>query len=275
MLAASDALLKSTTAANLMLVGAAIQCGALKLPPSAVEEALEINGVAVAANKAALAWGRLSVADPAAFAAAVAAATPAPAPVVDVDPTTVVEALAGASFGGETRRLAELRAVELVGFADLRCAEDYVAIVDAVWQAERRVTDRTELSEAVARHLYKLTAYKDEYEVARLLTRPRAAELAQAAVPGGTDLTFKLHPPMLRALGMGKKIGLTGSTQAVLKALVPMKKLRGTALDPFGRAHVRKVERELLRHYRVTLRSLTSSYPRTTSGSAAKAAVRS
>mgnify|MGYP001024824560 FL=1 len=258
MLAASEALLGSTTAANLMLVGAAIQCGALKLPPSAVEEAIDINGVAVAANKAALAWGRLSVADPAAFAAAVAAAAPAPTPVVDVDPTTVVGALAGASFGGETRRLAELRAVELVGFADLRCAEDYVTIVDAVWQAERRVTDRTELSEAVARHLYKLTAYKDEYEVARLLTRPRAAELAQAAVPGGTDLTFKLHPPMLRALGMGKKIGLTGSTQAVLKALVPMKKLRGTALDPFGRAHVRKVERELLRHYRVTLHDLVS-----------------
>jgi indolepyruvate ferredoxin oxidoreductase len=63
---------------------------------------------------------------------------------------------------------------------------------------------------------------------------------------------------MLRALGQSKKIGFKGSTQAALKALVPMKRLRGTALDPFGRAHVRKVERELLRHYRVTLHALVS-----------------
>lgn len=258
MLAASDALLGSTTPANLMLVGAAVQLGALRLPVAALEEAIEINGVAVAANKAALAWGRLSVADPTAYEKAVREATATPTPVVEADPETIVPALREASFDGETQRLAGVRAAELVGFADLACAEDYVRVLDAVWQAERAVTDRTELSEAVARYLYKLTAYKDEYEVARLLTRQRARDLAEAAVPGGTDLTFKLHPPMLRALGQSKKIGFKGSTQAALKALVPMKRLRGTALDPFGRAQVRKVERELLRHYRVTLHALVS-----------------
>lgn len=258
MLGACEALLGSTTAANLMLVGAAIQTGALRLPPEAVEEAIDINAVAVAANKAALAWGRLSVHDPQAFAAAVAAVTPAPTPVVTTDPVTVVPELAGASFAGETRRLADMRAVELVGFQDLACARDYVQVVDTVWRAERAVTDRTDLSEAVARYLYKLTAYKDEYEVARLLTRARTQELAEAAVPGGTDLTFRLHPPMLRALGQRRKLGFGESTRGALKALVPLKRLRGTALDPFGRAHVRRVERELLHHYRDTLHSLVA-----------------
>ena len=75
----------------------------------------------------------------------------------------------------------------------------------------------------VGRHIFKdgqpmqLTAYKDEYEVARLLTRQRARDLAEAAVPGGTDLTFKLHPPMLRALGRSSKIGFTGSAQAAFR----------------------------------------------------------
>jgi len=256
MLADSDALLGSTTAANLLLVGAAVQSGALRLPPTAVEEAIEINGVAVAANKAAFQWGRLSVAHPTAYEKAVAQANPKVQSEAKPDPATLVPGLRAATFEGETRRLAGLRAVELVGFADLACAEDYVRVVDAVWRAERSVTERTDLSEAAARYLYKLTAYKDEYEVARLLTRPRAKALAEAAVPGGTDLTFKLHPPMLRAMGRSSKMGFTGSAQAALKALVPMKRLRGTALDPFGRAHVRKVERELLRHYRATLHAL-------------------
>ncbi len=259
MLAAADALLGSTTAANLLLVGAAVQSGALRLPPAAVLEALEINGVAVAANTAAFAWGRLSVADPEAFAAAVASATPAVVPVVADDPVRLVPTLATAAFAGETRRLAEIRAAELVGFADRACAEDYVRMVDAVWRAERAITESTRLSEAVARYLFKLTAYKDEYEVARLLTRPRAGELAQAAVPGGTNLTFRLHPPMLRAVGQARKIGFSGPTHGALKALARLKRLRGTGLDPFGRAKVRRVERELLRHYRVTLHGLVGS----------------
>ena len=253
MLGDAEVLLGSTTAANLMLVGAAVESGALRLPPAAVEEAIEINGVAVALNKAAFAWGRHCVAEPTAYESVVARAKPRRETTPQADPSTLVPGLRHAGFAGETRRLAELRAVELVGFADRVCAEDYVRVVDAVWQAERAVTERTELSEAVARYLYKLTAYKDEYEVARLLTRPRSAEIAQASVPGGSDLTFRLHPPMLKALGMDSKIGFRGVTQSALKALVPMKRLRGTALDPFGRAHVRRVERELLRHYRSTL----------------------
>ena len=306
MLGAARSLLGSSAAANLLLVGAAVESGALRLPPSAVREAIEINGVAVAANLAALAWGRVSVADPAAFAVAVAgagaatggaqrraatadsptgvAASGAPARVGAVDgervpaagdagadrdrpPASVARALAQSAFAGETARLARLRAVDLVGFQDASCAQDYVRVVDAVWRAERAVTDDTRLSEAVARYLYKLTAYKDEYEVARLLTRAEADRFARAAVPGGTDVTFRLHPPVLRALGRTAKIGFSPPTHVALRALAPMKRLRGTALDPFGHARVRRVERELLRHYRWVLHALVdgltlSSYER-------------
>jgi len=246
-----------------MLVGAAVQAGALRLPVAAVEEAIEINGVAVAANKAALAWGRLSVADPGAFEAACRQAGMGLGGDAGREPLTPALAQATgldrASFTGETRRLAEVRVPELVAFQNETCAASYVAVLEGVWQAERTVTDRTDLSEAVARYLYKLTAYKDEYEVARLLTRDRGPQFASRAVPGGTELTFKLHPPMLRALGVTKKMRFKGSTQNALKALVPMKRLRGTVLDPFGKAHVRKVERELLRHYRAELHRIVSS----------------
>lgn len=262
MLSASEALLGSTTAANLMLVGAAVQSGALRIPPAAIEEAVEINGVAVAANKAAFAWGRLSVADPDAFESACRAAAPDTGMTARAELTPALARATGldrASFTGETRRLASVRVPELAEFQNSACASSYVGVLEAVWRAERAVTDRTELSEAVARYLFKLTAYKDEYEVARLLTRSRSASFAAQAVPGGSDLTFRLHPPMLRAIGVSRKIGFAGSTQAALKALVPMRRLRGTSLDPFGKAQVRRVERELLRHYRAELHRLISS----------------
>ncbi|MFE4460378.1 DUF6537 domain-containing protein, partial [Nocardia tengchongensis] len=70
-----------------------------------------------------------------------------------------------------------------------------------------------------------------------------------AQVPGGENLTYKLHPPVLRALGRKKKIGLAPKSHVALKLLAKGKALRGTKLDPFGYAHVRKVERELLSHY--------------------------
>lgn len=164
--------------------------------------------------------------------------------------------MTSAVLAGETRRLARLRAHDLVGYQDLACAQDYLRIVEQVWRAERAVTERTGLSEAVAAYLYKLTAYKDEYEVARLLTRDGAQRFADAAVPGGGPVTFRLHPPMLRALGMGGKLGFPPPTHAALRALAPGKIVRGSALDPFGRAHVRRVERELVRHYRAVLYDL-------------------
>jgi len=243
-LAAAQALFGNTAAANFLVVGAAFQNGGLRLPAASIEEAIGINGVAVAANVAAFRWGRVAVADPAAFAAAVDAARPQAQPAV-----ASPELLASTTFDGEVRRLVELRAGELVRYQNAKVARRYVETMQAVWQLERTITDNTAFSEAVARGLHKFTAYKDEYEVARLLVDPAFLADVQAQVPGGENLTYKLHPPVLRAMGRTKKVGFGPKSHVALKMLAKAKVLRGTKLDPFGYAHVRKVERQLLSHY--------------------------
>ncbi|MBF6329666.1 indolepyruvate ferredoxin oxidoreductase family protein [Nocardia transvalensis] len=243
-LAAAETLFGNTTAANFLLVGAAYQLGGLRLPATAIEEAIEINGVAVAANIAAFRWGRVAVARPDEFAAAIT-------PPQRKRPEIAVPAdlFEGLTATGETRRLVELRAVELIGFQGVRVARDYVRTVQRIWEAQQRVTDRTEFSEQVARGLYKFTAYKDEYEVARRLVDPAFVDEVAAQVPDGANLTYKLHPPILRAMGRKKKIGFGPRSHVALKLLAKGKRLRGTKFDPFGYMHVRKVERALLAHY--------------------------
>ncbi|MFI6568755.1 indolepyruvate ferredoxin oxidoreductase family protein [Nocardia fluminea] len=250
-LAATLTLFGNTAAANFLVVGAAVQNGGLRLPVAAIEEAIGINGVAVNATIAAFRWGRVAVADPAAFAAAVDAGRPRRTP-----PVAPAELLAHTGFDGEVRRLVELRAGQLIGYQNAKVAHRYIETVESVWAAERSVTERTEFSEAVARGLFKFTAYKDEYEVARLLVDPDFLADVRAQVPGGEKLTYKLHPPMLRAMGRDKKIGIGPKSHVALKVLAKGKFLRGTVLDPFGYAHVRKVERELLAHYTDMVRRL-------------------
>jgi indolepyruvate ferredoxin oxidoreductase len=242
-LAAAQALFGKTSAANLLMVGAAYQTGALRLPLTCLEEAIEINGVAVDANLAAFRWGRIAVADPARFGDVVS-------PARDRRPAPLPEhVLAGTTFTGQFGDLVSRRAANLVQFQSAKVARRYATVLQAVWTAERAVSDRTDLSEAVAKGLYKFTAYKDEYEVARLLTDPQFVDHVRAEIPAGENLTYKLHPPMLRALGRRKKIGLGPRSHVALRVLAKGKRLRGTPFDPFGYAHVRRIERELLAEY--------------------------
>ncbi|MTD55580.1 indolepyruvate ferredoxin oxidoreductase family protein [Amycolatopsis pithecellobii] len=251
-LAAAEKLFGNNAAANFLIVGAAYQSGALQIPAGAIEEAIGINGVAVSANVAAFRWGRAAVAAPDRFAAATAPPERAKAPVPPA-------ALAGSPLDGEVRRLVELRSAELVGYQDVKTAENYIRFVERVWDAERAVTPQTRFTEAVARYLYKLTAYKDEYEVARLLTAPGFVEAATAEVPGSGRVTFQLHPPILRALGRKKKVRFGPPSHRVLRSLAALKGLRGTRLDLFGYAHVRRLERALVAHYREVVTSLAES----------------
>ncbi|MFD5809788.1 indolepyruvate ferredoxin oxidoreductase family protein [Rhodococcus aetherivorans] len=252
-LAAAQALFGDTAAANFLIVGAAHQLGGLQIPAESVEEAIEINGVAVAANIAAFRWGRVAIADPGAFAAATEPARPQPK--VTVAPDAL---FADTTLDGEVLRLVRVRAAALIDFQGERLAARYIDRVQSVWAAERRVTDRTDLSEAVARGLFKFTAYKDEYEVARLLVDPTFLDEVRAQVPGGEQLTYRLHPPVLRALSRTKKIGFGPKSHAALRILAKGRRLRGTRLDPFGYAHVRKVERALLAHYTATVDRLAA-----------------
>jgi indolepyruvate ferredoxin oxidoreductase len=235
---------------NTLALGAAYQRGLLPVSAEALEQAIELNGAAVEKNLAAFRWGRAVVTAP----DAVEAATRAPEAVEAVrELSDLEEYLVGLAVNGdrgELRRLAEVRVPELVAYQDDRWARRWAEAVRRVHVAEQeRTPGHSELTEAVARHLFKLMAYKDEYEVARL--HLDAVERAKLGAEFGEDakVYFMLHPPLLRALGMKRKLKLGRWFVPAFRALYRMRRLRGTRLDPFGRPEVRRVERELIDEY--------------------------
>ncbi|MER6800134.1 DUF6537 domain-containing protein, partial [Amycolatopsis mediterranei] len=231
--------------ANVLQLGAAYQTGAIPLPASAIERAIELNGTQVAANVQAFRRGRLVVAAPGEKAPA-----PKPAPAKP----SPVRALVHAEPGSELARLLDIRIPELVAYQDQAYARAYAEFVERVRVLE---DGPTELTEAVAKHLYKLMAYKDEYEVARLSLDPALTDGLAEQFGAGTKYAYRLHPPVLRALGMRRKISLGPWFRPAFRLLHALRRLRGTRFDPFGRAEVRKVERELIEDYRsVVLQAL-------------------
>jgi indolepyruvate ferredoxin oxidoreductase len=246
----AEALFGDHLAANFLVLGAAYQAGAIPVGAAAVERAIALNGVAVEMNTQAFRAGRLAVADPA-WPATVArrrAGAVEPRPALDGPAAALVDAVGA---GGELRRLLAVRVPELVAYQDLAYARRYTEFVGRVAAAERAaVPGETRLAEAVARHLFRLMAYKDEYEVARLHLRPEAAASLAEAFGGAVRVRYHLHPPFLRALGLRRKLALGGWMRGPFRVLVALRRLRGTPLDPFGRARVRRVERALVGEYR-------------------------
>jgi indolepyruvate ferredoxin oxidoreductase len=247
---------------NTLALGAAYQRGLLPVSREALERAIALNGAAVEKNLAAFAWGRAVVAAP----DAVEAATRPPEAAVPArelsDAERELVALAVNGDRGELRRLVEVRVPELVAYQDKAYARRYAEVVRRAHVAEQeRTPGHAELAEAVARQLFKLMAYKDEYEVARL--QLDAAEQAKLHAEFGEDakVSFNLHPPLLRAMGLDHKLKLGSWFAPSLRGLRRMRRLRGTKLDPFGRAEVRRVERELIGEFEAmiddTLRRLT------------------
>ncbi len=246
----AEALFDDHMAANMILLGAAYQAGAIPVSAAAIEEAIALNGVAVAMNTQAFRAGRLAVADPA-WARGLRRSRPgaveATAPLTD-EARRLVDAT-GAT--GELRRLLEVRVPELIAYQDVGYARRYADFVARVRAAEQAaVPGAGRLGEAVARSLFKLMAYKDEYEVARLHLRGDLATRLAAEYPDGVDIAYHLHPPVLRALGWRKKLALGRWFDVVFRLLVRLRRLRGTPFDPFGRTEVRRVERALVDEYR-------------------------
>ncbi|MEU5262038.1 indolepyruvate ferredoxin oxidoreductase family protein [Amycolatopsis sp. NPDC021455] len=232
--------------ANVLQLGAAYQTGAIPLPAAAIERAIELNGTAVAANLQAFRRGRQLVAAPEAL-------TTRPAPPRPVA-QPAARALVHAEAGSELARLLDIRVPDLVTYQDEAYARAYAEFVEQVRVLE---DGPTEITEAVAKHLYKLMAYKDEYEVARLSLDPAFTAGLEEEFGDGTRYAFRLHPPVLRALGMRRKVGLGPWFRPAFRLLHALRRLRGTRFDPFGRAHVRRVERELIDDYRsVVLKAL-------------------
>ncbi|HEX4257191.1 MAG TPA: indolepyruvate ferredoxin oxidoreductase family protein [Streptosporangiaceae bacterium] len=231
--AETSALLGDDQFTNVFLVGAAVQAGALPVPSRFIEEALTLNGVAVEKNIAAFRAGRRYVVD---------GAKAAGAPTGDGADGTDVEAQI-------QRRVAELTA-----FQNADYAAQYAGQVRVVADAERAALGAPgELTSAYARNLYKLMAYKDEYEVARLSLDPALGQAVADQFGADARYYYRLHPPVLRSLGMTRKVTLGPWFRPVFRALYASRSVRGTALDVFGRTEVRRTERALPGEYRAAV----------------------
>ncbi len=266
----SVALLGTDQFANMLLAGVAFQTGALPLPARAIEQAIELNGVQVGPNLQAFRRGRQRVADPAAFAQAVAARSGA-APVRGPgEPARRLIESVGAAPGSELYRIVSIRIPDLIEYQNLGYARRYADLVARVHAAEdRTVPGESKMSEAVAEFGYKLMAYKDEYEVARLLADPQAEAAVRAEFGAGARVSYRLHPPVLRVLGLRRKVKLGPWSRPAFQLLRAGRVVRGTKLDPFGYTEVRRVERELIGEYTAAVDDLLSqlspqTYPRAT-----------
>ena len=242
---AATALFGNSVGANIFLVGYAYQLGAIPLSAASIERAIELNGEAVEMNKAAFHWGRRAVVEPAAVEAMI---TPAP------DATSDSRRLSQSFDELVARRVAFLTA-----YQDAAYAARYRRWVEKVAAAEAaRAPGKSGLADAVARYLFKLMAYKDEYEVARLYADPVFMQQVRSEL-GGEHLRLHVHlaPPLLarpdRATGEPRKMTFGPWIFPLFTLLAKFKFLRGTVFDPFGYSRERRTERALVRDYETML----------------------
>ncbi|MFF0222893.1 indolepyruvate ferredoxin oxidoreductase family protein [Streptomyces sp. NPDC004629] len=245
--------------ANMLLLGAACQAGRLPVRPEHVEDAIRHGGVKVEENLQAFRRGRQTVAAPADLDATVSGLRGKPMRRPVPEQYRAIAELVKTSPDSSLAQVVGVRVPELVAFQNAACARSYALFVERIRSAEAtRVQGSEELAAAVARHLYKLMAYKDEYEVARLCLDREVESRTRAVFGADAQMVYRLHPPVLRALGMKKKIALGPWSRPVFRALAASRFLRGTFWDPFGHTEVRRLERELVVEYQDTVKAVAA-----------------
>lgn len=240
------ALCGDAIATNLFMLGAAYQRGFVPVSAQAIERAIELNGAAVPMNLAAFRWGRRHAVDPQAVLQH-AGLVAAPQPLAEQSLDTLV-----------ARRSSLLEAYQNSAYATR-----YRALVDEVRAAEARLwPGQDDIAKAVAQSFYKVMAYKDEYEVARLHAAPEFREQLAAQFEDPSKLTFHLAPPVLSRIdkrtGRPAKSEWGGWMMTGFGLLARLKFLRGTALDVFGYSEERKAERALGARYEQQMRDLVA-----------------
>jgi indolepyruvate ferredoxin oxidoreductase len=244
----ATALLGNSIGGNMFMLGYAFQLGAMPLSAEAIEKAIEMNGEAVPMNLSAFRYGRRAAIDPAAVQGLVA-----PKPQQENDSLKLSQSFA------ET---VERREAFLTAYQSRRYARRYRKLVDKVRAAEaEKAPGQSALAEAVARYLFKLMAYKDEYEVARLYTDTSFIERVKSQFDGD-NLRFEFHlaPPLLAKpdprTGEPKKKSYGQWMLKAFAVLAKFKVLRGTPLDPFGYSEDRRTERKLIADYQALLATI-------------------
>jgi indolepyruvate ferredoxin oxidoreductase len=235
---AARILLGDTVGSNMLMVGYALQLGLLPVSLEAVERAVELNGVAIKFNLKALALGRLLAADPGKFDELLRTSQPED---VVTKPMTIEDRIT-------------LRKSRLVDYQNAAYADRYLKLVEKVRAAEHKLQPgSTRMTDAVAFNYYKLLAYKDEYEVARLYTTGDFERKIREQFEGDYKLHFHLAPPLL-----AKPDPVTGKIRKReygpwmfkgFRILAGLKGLRGTAFDIFGYTKERRMERALIGEY--------------------------
>ena len=246
----SNRLFQNDVSANLVLLGAAYQSGALSVPASAIEDAIVRNGVGVRENIQAFRRGRQAVSDPIGLANALESAVRqnAPTPALSAADLALIETVPVCS--DTLREVLQVRVPDLVAYQNRAYAEQYVALVRGARAAELRIdVGRSAYSEAVATYLYKLLAYKDEYEIARLSIDVVGDAYVEASLGRSGTASYNLLPPSLARFGLKRKIRLGPWFRPVFTVLRASRRLRGTWLDPFGRHPIRRLERELIAEF--------------------------
>jgi indolepyruvate ferredoxin oxidoreductase len=241
----ATALVGDAIGANLFLLGYAFQRGLIPLGLDAIMRAIELNGVMVEDNTRAFAWGRLAAHD---RAKVEAVARP------DADAMPAPEDVAG---------LVARHAAVLADYQDAAYAQRYREAVAAVEAAEiARGHGLAGLAETVARNLFKLMAYKDEYEVARLYTNGAFLDKLRRRFEGDIRLSFHLAPPLIAArdpaTGELKKRAYGAWMFNVFQVVARLRRLRGTRLDIFGYTAERRMERRLIAEYQAIISELAA-----------------
>jgi indolepyruvate ferredoxin oxidoreductase len=248
--ALTTALIGDAVASNLFMLGYAFQKGLIPLSLATIERAIKLNGVAPETNLRAFAWGRLAAHDPSRVEALACSLVIEPAPAAQ-----------------DLAALIERRAAFLTHYQDAAYAARYRELVQQIAAEEKaRVSGRSDLAEAAARNLFKLMAYKDEYEVARLYANGEFLEKLHRQFEGDLRLEFHLAAPLLRrrdaATGWPRKRAFGAWMFNVFKLIARLRRLRGTPFDVFGYTAERRRERALIAEYEGMLRELAAGLDR-------------
>tara|TARA_Y100001936_G_scaffold235737_1_gene264260 strand:- start:936 stop:4475 length:3540 start_codon:yes stop_codon:yes gene_type:complete len=249
-------LLGSVTSSNIFLLGVAVQYGALPVSPQSFEQAIKLNNVNIEGNLDAFHWGRAWVFDSDYVERVIknqrCGMDSQPQLHLNDDAISRIHSL---ELSNEDVHLISFLANDVLEFQNNCTVQEFISLLEKVNRSSIRLTsndDRQSLITAVARNAHKLIAYKDEYEVARLFLSAEIEDqinnLPQSR--GAKRATWYLHPPFLRAMGLKKKLKIPYRIAApAMKLLRKGKHLRGTKLDPFGYAKLRKIERQIRDRY--------------------------
>ncbi|QFG20319.1 indolepyruvate ferredoxin oxidoreductase family protein [Actinomadura sp. WMMB 499] len=235
--------------ANIVLLGAAYQLGGLPLPRAGLEAAL-----AGEANREAFGWGRWAAHDPAAVEAALAGAERGRGTSGVFEPTPAAAAAAarlhaGRSLPAALHDLLVRRTAQVVDYQSAALARRFLDLVERA-AARDGAGHGWELTRTVAESWFKLLTYKDEYEVARLHLRADYDRIARdLGIEGRYAVTYHLHPPVLRSLGLNRKLPMGRPYAAAFRVLRGMRRLRGTPFDVFALHRDRRTERAVIGEY--------------------------